>query len=99
MLVLWENKDQPVNDIAKRLFLQTNTVTPLLKRMEAQGIISRIKSASDERKVIISLTEKGEAMKLKAAAIPSRLAEGVQVPDLDLQQLHRVLYQIIDQLK
>lgn len=99
MLVLWENDDQPVNDIAKRLFLQTNTVTPLLKRMENQGIITRSKSDTDERKVIVSLTEKGAEMKLKAAEIPFKLTEGVELPDLDLKQLHQVLYQILDQLK
>ncbi|WP_163711480.1 MarR family winged helix-turn-helix transcriptional regulator [Mangrovibacterium lignilyticum] len=99
LLVLWETDDMPVNDIAKRLILQTNTVTPLLKRMEIQGIITRGKSAKDERKVIVSLTEKGKQMKQQASEIPYKLAEGMQMSQVELQNLHRTLYQLIDQLK
>ena len=60
LMVLWEKDAQPVNDIAKRLFLNTNTVTPLLKRMEEEGIISRRKDKADERKVIVSLRPREE---------------------------------------
>lgn len=99
MLVLWENDEQPVNDIAKRLLLQTNTVTPLLKRMETEGFVSREKSSDDERKVIVRLSPKGRELELKAAEIPFKLAEGFDMPLEDLKQLHQTLYQIIDKLK
>ena len=59
MMGLWEQDNMPVNDIAKRLYLETNTVTPLLKRMEAEGFIARRKGEKDARQVIVSLTPKG----------------------------------------
>ena len=60
LLVLWEKDAQPVNDIAKRLLLETNTVTPLLKRMEAEGILTRRKGEKDARQMIVSLTPKAK---------------------------------------
>ena len=62
LMVLWEKDMQPVNDIAHRLFLETNTVTPLLQRMEKQGIITRQKGKEDKRQQIVSLTEEARAM-------------------------------------
>ncbi len=70
MLVLWEHDELPVNDVAKRLMLQTNTVTPLLKRMESMGLIRKEKGANDARKAIVSLTEKGREMENTASEIP-----------------------------
>ncbi len=99
MLVLWESDEQPVNDIAKRLYLQTNTVTPLLKRMEADGLIERAKASRDERKVIISLTAKGQALKTKAETVPFQLFEGMDLSLEEAQSLHRTLYSLIDRLK
>ena len=59
LMVLWEKDCQPVNDIAHRLMLETNTVTPLLQRMEKLGIVTRKKGELDKRQQIVSLTEKG----------------------------------------
>ena len=73
MLVLWEHDAQPVNDIAKRLKLNTNTVTPLLKRMEDEGVLTRTKGRTDLRQVIVSLTAKGKAMEQQAQCIPNDL--------------------------
>ena len=66
LMVLWEKDNQPVNDIAHRLLLETNTVTPLLQRMEKLGIVSRKKGEQDKRQQIFSLTEKGKAMEEQA---------------------------------
>lgn len=99
MLVLWETDAMPVNDIAKRLLLQTNTVTPLLQRMESLGIISRDKSAADERKVIVKLTDKGKQMEMQAADIPFRLSEGIDMSQEELKSLYSTLYRLINQLK
>lgn len=71
LLVLWEKDRQPVNDIAKRLMLNTNTVTPLLQRMESEGIVKRSKNKEDARKVIVSLTEMGKSLEDKAASVPT----------------------------
>ena len=68
-MVLWEQDAQPVNDIAHRLVLETNTVTPLLQRMEKQGIVVRQRGKEDKRQQIVSLTEKGKAMEEEAFAI------------------------------
>jgi len=76
LMVLWEKDMQPVNDIAHRLFLETNTVTPLLQRMEKQGLVVRQKGKEDKRQQIVSLTEEGRAMEEQAfALIPSGMAE------------------------
>lgn len=73
LLVLWKEKEQTVNDIGKKLALESNTLTPLLKRLEQKEILVRTRSADDERKVVISLTAKGKALKQKAVKIPEAL--------------------------
>ena len=94
MLVLWENDGMPVNDIAQKLILNTNTVTPLLKRMEAMGLVSRIRSEEDERKVIIQLTEKGKAMKTEAAHIPFSLLADISAEELNVAELIAMKYKL-----
>lgn len=66
LMVLWEQDSQPVNDIAHRLLLETNTVTPMLQRMEKMGIVTRKKGEKDKRQQIVSLTPKGLQMEQKA---------------------------------
>lgn len=73
LMILWENDHVTVNEVAEKLILNTNTVTPLLKRMEVLGLITRQQSKTDQRKVIISLTEKGSELQHVAAQIPTRL--------------------------
>src|SRR4051812_36823645 len=70
MLVLWEHDDVPVKDIGQRLFLDSGTLTPLLKRLEAAHLIRRTRSTADERQVLIALTPQGQAMREKAKAVP-----------------------------
>ena len=77
LLVLWEKDQQPVNDIAKRLHLETNTVTPLLQRMEKAGFIVRKRGEKDTRQRIVSLTPKGIAMREQAKNIPDDLSKQV----------------------
>lgn len=77
LLVLWEKDSQPVNDIAKRLYLETNTVTPLLQRMEKEGLISREKGKKDARQMIVSLTNKGKDLQKKLSDVPSTVGNSV----------------------
>jgi MarR family transcriptional regulator, organic hydroperoxide resistance regulator len=77
LLVLWEKDAIPVKEIGEKLLLETNTLTPLLKRMEAKGILSRVRSEEDERKVVITLTESGKVMKEEALCIPGELLNGM----------------------
>jgi len=73
LLVLWEEDSLTVNTISKKLILNTNTITPLLKRMENQNLIVRRRSSEDERKVVVSLTEKGISLQYAAQEIPVQL--------------------------
>ncbi|MGM4902385.1 MarR family winged helix-turn-helix transcriptional regulator [Tardiphaga sp. 866_E4_N2_1] len=70
MLVLWEQDNVPVKDIGERLFLDSGTLTPLLKRLEAAGLINRTRSIEDERQMLIALTAQGQALREKAKAVP-----------------------------
>lgn len=102
LMVLWEEDGVTVNDIAAKLILNTNTVTPLLKRMEGMGIISRRRSMADERKVLITLTEKGRKMRNEAAAIPLQLVEELQQVGItaeELMELKQRLDRLVEHLK
>ena len=70
MLVLWERDGVPLKDIGERLFLDSGTLTPLLKRLEAAELLKRTRSTEDERQLLIALTSKGQALKEKARAVP-----------------------------
>ena len=77
MLVLWEQDKQPVCDIAKKIMLDTNTVTPLLQRMEKAGIVKRTRGKEDSRQRIVSLTKKGIEMREQAKHIPDCLSNEI----------------------
>ena len=77
LLVLWEKDEQPVNDIAKRLLLETNTVTPLLKRMEAEGIVTRNQGKKDARQMIVKLTKKGRDLQKLLTDVPETMGNAV----------------------
>lgn len=98
LILLWEQDTQPVNTIAKKLVLNTNTITPLLKRMEQLCLIVRKRSETDERQVMISLTEKGQDLKQKASQIPQKMAEKLLKSNLnetDLLEMKKNLQAII----
>ncbi|MBQ8948421.1 MAG: MarR family transcriptional regulator [Prevotella sp.] len=103
LMVLWEEDVQPVNDIAHRLLLETNTVTPLLQRMEKQGLVIRRKGEQDKRQQIVSLTEKGRAMEEQAyRLIPAGMGRQLAPCPLqleDYQSLAQELDAIIETLK
>ena len=103
LMVLWEKDEQPVNDIAHRLLLETNTVTPLLQRMEKLGLISRKKGEQDKRLQIVSLTKKSKQLEEEAfATIPSGWDEQLSACPLkkeDYPRLEKDLDAIIDTLK
>ena len=73
MMVLWERDDVPLKDIGEKLFLDSGTLTPLLKRLEASGLIKRTRSTEDERQVLIALTPKGQALREEARAVPQAI--------------------------
>ena len=103
LMVLWEKDTLPVNDIAHRLLLETNTVTPLLQRMEKLGIVTRKKGEQDKRLQIVSLTEKGKAMEGQALQlIPAGMDKQLASCPLkleDYQNLAQQLDSLIETLK
>lgn len=101
LLVLWESDSVPVSVITDKLLLSTNTVTPLLKRMEELGLLTRTRSQEDERRVIVSLTPRGAALRAEAVSIPARLVASLQTEDTSAAELEAMLdqvRQIIDHL-
>ena len=101
LLVLWEKDEQPVNDIAKRLFLETNTVTPLLQRMEKEGLLTRAKGKKDARQMIVSLSWKGKSLQDKLTFVPFTVGKAVvcdSVTPETAPDLFRMLDDIIDKL-
>jgi len=103
LIVLWEDDSQPVNTIAHRLLLETNTVTPLLQRMERLGLIARKKGERDKRQQIVSLTEKGRSLEEQAYnIIPSGMGEELKSCPLqgkDYEQLAKDLDSLIETLR
>ena len=101
LLVLWEKDEQPVNDIAKRLFLETNTVTPLLQRMEKEGLLTRAKGKKDARQMIVSLSWKGKSLQDKLTFVPFTVGKAVVCDSVNPEtapDLFRMLDDIIDKL-
>ena len=101
LMVLWEKDSLSVNEITEKLILNTNTMTPILKRMEAQGIIIRKRSEEDERRVIITLTPKGKQLQSEASSIPEKLVARLVSENVSLEELKILkdqLYKIIDLL-
>lgn len=99
LLVLWENKEQTVNQIGGKLQLDNGTLTPLLKRIETKGLIKRTRSTIDERVVIVSLTSMGEGLKDNAECVPETIIKALNVSLEDLMQLKKALERIINRNK
>ena len=96
LLVLWEQDGQPVNDLAKRLHLETNTVTPLLQRMEKEELITRRKSKQDGRQVIVSLTARGRDMENQATVIPYEVGSRLVCDSITPQTVPTLFAQLDD---
>lgn len=91
MLVLWENDKLTVSGIGNRLFLDSSTLTPLLKRLEKSGLIVRLRAVTDERSVIISLSDKGKKLKARAADVPRCVATAMAISVKELAALREQL--------
>ena len=95
-LVLWEEDGIAVGDLCRRLRLDTGTVTPMLKNTEKQGLITRTRSAEDERMVVINLTEEGKALYKKAKDIPAKVGSCVKLSKTEAMQLYKTLYKLLE---
>lgn len=98
MMVMWEQKELRVKDVGKRLYLDSSTLTPLLKRLEEKGCVTRHRSTEDERDLIVTITDKGEALKEKAVTVPQRLSACIEMDPKKSQILYDLLYELIGKL-
>lgn len=98
MLVLWEQDDVSVSALGERLFLDSGTLTPLLKRLEAAGLLVRTRSPQDERRVQIGLTAAGRELKARAVRVPACIVNAIQCPIPELMALTKTIQALRRQL-
>ena len=98
MMVMWEHKELRVKEVGERLYLDSGTLTPVLKKLEEKGFVVRKRSDTDERDVIVTLTKSGEALKEKAVCIPERLGGCVALEPQKAKALYELLYEVIERL-
>ena len=95
MMVMWEEKAISVKDMGAKLFLDSGTLTPVLKSLEKKGLITRSRSKEDERVLIAEITEKGEELKKDALQVPQRVAGCISLDPEEAKELYRILYKIL----
>ena len=95
MMVLWEHKSITVKDLGGRLFLDSGTLTPVLKKLEAKGWITRQRLEQDERSLLVTVTQAGEALKERAVAVPRQLMSCISMDPEDAMQLYELLYKVL----
>ena len=95
MMVLWEKKTVNVKSLGESLFLDSGTLTPVLKKLEHKGYITRVRSEADERNLVITITDKGEQLKDKALNIPSEIGSCIRLDEEEAKFLYKILYKII----
>ncbi|MBR2109375.1 MAG: MarR family transcriptional regulator [Ruminococcus sp.] len=98
MMVIWEQKQINVRELGEQLYLDSGTLTPLLKKLEAKGYIIRERSKEDERSLNISISEKGEKLKEKAVLIPQRVSACISLEPEKAMALYSTLYELLDQM-
>ena len=98
MMVLWEHQRLTVNQIGEKLFLDSGTITPLLKRLEAKSYIVRQRKIEDERVVEISLTDEGERLQDKACLIPEKMNDRLDLSETDVQELKQAVSKLLDKI-
>ncbi len=96
MMVLWERGSMTVKELGARLYLDSGTLTPMLKKMEAKGLVSRTRSTEDERNLIVAITPAGEALKDRAISIPGAMAKCSGLTTEEGTELYHLLYKILE---
>lgn len=87
MVSLWQRDDQTVGELGEKVFLESSTLTPMLKRLEGMGYIARVRDKQDERQVRVSLTSEGKALRQKALCVPQNILEATGLTEGDLKKL------------
>ena len=95
MMVLWEHKTMNVKAMGEILYLDSGTLTPLLKKLERKGFVTRQRSAADERNLLVTITSSGEALKEKAVTVPAEIAKCSNLEPEEAAMLYRILYKML----
>lgn len=99
LMVMWEKKQISAKNLGSILYLDSGTLTPVLKSLESKNLIKRTRGTDDERLLILSISEKGEALKKQATEIPETIAKCVNLDTNEALELYRLLYKILDDIK
>ena len=99
MMVLWESGEITVKELGDRLWLDSGTLTPVLKKLESKGYLTRRRSDSDERSVVLALTEEGKALQDQATDVPMQAGSCVCLSAEEARQLYSLLYKVLDGMK
>ena len=95
MMVLWERRSLTAKELGDLLFLDSGTLTPLLKKMEAKGLLTRKRSSRDERSLVVTVTDKGMALREEALSVPVAMAECLTLPKEEAMTLYDILYKML----
>ncbi|MBE5948615.1 MAG: MarR family transcriptional regulator [Lachnospiraceae bacterium] len=95
MLILWEKKSLTVKEMGEFLYLDSGTLTPLLKKLESKGLLTRARSAEDERNLNVTITEEGEQLKEQAVNVPAKMAQCSKLEAEEALTLYRILYKLL----
>ena len=95
MMVLWDCKECNVKELGQKLYLDSGTLTPLLKKLESKGYIERSRSAMDERSLVVKLTKAGEELRDRALSVPEGIACCVHLEPTEAAELYRLLYKVL----
>ena len=95
MMVLWERKQANVKELGECLYLDSGTLTPLLKKMEAKGLVTRSRSDKDERNLIVRITDKGMDLREKAVGIPKKIAKRTNLTPEEAKTLYGLLFKVL----
>ncbi|MBQ1502186.1 MAG: MarR family transcriptional regulator [Firmicutes bacterium] len=95
MMVLWEERKLSVKELGARLFLDSGTLTPLLKSMERKGLVTRKRACEDERVLLVEVTEQGMALREKALGVPPQIASCLRLEEEEAKQLYVLAYKVL----
>jgi DNA-binding MarR family transcriptional regulator len=98
MMVLWEKKSMNVKTLGNHLYLDSGTLTPLIKKMEAQGLVTRQRSLEDERNLIVTITQKGDELKEEAMKVPEKIGKCINITSEEANTLYTLLYKVLGQM-
>ena len=99
MMVLWDKKELNVKSLGDILFLDSGTLTPLLKKLESKGYITRNRNEKDERNLIVSITKKGEDLKQKVIDVPTEVGKCIKLTKEEAMTLYKLLYKVLKEVE